>query len=149
MTNLGYYLANLDLISSIIGILSETKVKSAILPADLVIPEYSSRQKPSESEKGGVLLYISEHLQFIDREELDLLAYKSKETESKFVEIIRPKNKNIVVGCIYRHPLMSIDEFNNDVLTTLLEKISAENKTLILLGDFNIDLLMSDTDRSF
>ena len=42
---------------------------------------------------------------------------------------------------------MSIDEFNNDVLTTLLEKISAENKTLILLGDFNIDLLMSDTDR--
>ena len=37
---------------------------------------------------------------------------------------------------------MSIDEFNNDVLTTLLEKISAENKTFILLGDFNID-----TDR--
>ena len=53
----------------------------------------------------------------------------------------------MVVGSIYRHPLMSIDESNNDVLTTLLEKISAENKTLILLGDFNIDLLVSDTDR--
>lgn len=139
-------LGQLELDFSIIGI-TETKFQAETFSPDLVFPGYSARHKPSESEKGGALLYISNHLQFIDREELDLLAYKSKELESRFVEIIRPKDKNIIVGCIYRHPLMSVDEFNSDVLTPLLEKISAENKTLVLLGDFNIDLLLSDSDK--
>ena len=35
---------------------------------------------------------------------------------------------------------MSINEFN-DYLSLVLEKITAENKTIILLGDFNIDLI--------
>ena len=36
---------------------------------------------------------------------------------------------------------MSINEFNSDYLTPLLEKLSLENKNIVLLGDFNIDLL--------
>ena len=43
---------------------------------------------------------------------------------------------------------MSIDEFNEVFLLPLLEKASKENKPLILLGDFNINLLKSDTDNS-
>ena len=42
---------------------------------------------------------------------------------------------------------MSIDEFNEVFLLPLLEKASKENKPLILLGDFNINLLKSDTDN--
>ena len=36
---------------------------------------------------------------------------------------------------------MELSEFNSDYLTNLLEKLSLENKTLVLLRDFNADLL--------
>lgn len=35
---------------------------------------------------------------------------------------------------------MSIDEFNNDFLSSLLNKTSSENKLLFPMGDFNVDL---------
>ena len=50
------------------------------------------------------------------------------------------RKKNIIVGCIYKHPSMDIDDFNA-MFEKVLEKVSAENKELYLLGDFNIDLL--------
>ncbi|XP_057290769.1 uncharacterized protein LOC130613442 [Hydractinia symbiolongicarpus] len=109
------------------------------------LPGYSFTHTPTEGEKGGALLYVSNHLQFIERLDLDTLAYKSSELESKFIEIIQAKDKNMIVGCIYRHPSMSVDEFNNQFLMPLLEKASSENKPIFLLGDFNIDLLMSES----
>ena len=36
---------------------------------------------------------------------------------------------------------MDLNDFNNTFLNKLLDKISKENKTVFLLGDFNIDLL--------
>ena len=35
---------------------------------------------------------------------------------------------------------MNINEFNGDYLDELLDKLSKENKTIFLLGDFNINL---------
>ena len=37
---------------------------------------------------------------------------------------------------------MELTEFNIDYLSNLLEKLSLENKTLVLLGDFNANLLI-------
>ena len=39
---------------------------------------------------------------------------------------------------------MDLDEFNDNYLNTLLDKISKENKSVFLLGDFNVDLLKYD-----
>ena len=64
---------------------------------------------------------------------------------SKFIEIIRPNSKNIIVGYIYRHPRMSVDDFNNNYIMPLLVEISSRNKEIFLLGDFNRDLLKSDS----
>ena len=36
---------------------------------------------------------------------------------------------------------MNINEFNNDYLNDLLDKLSRENKTIFFLGSFNINLL--------
>ena len=36
---------------------------------------------------------------------------------------------------------MELSEFNNHFLSVLLEKISKENKMVVLLRDFNADLL--------
>ena len=42
---------------------------------------------------------------------------------------------------------MSINEFN-DIISPILHQISAENKSIILLGDFNIDLIKCCSDIS-
>ena len=36
---------------------------------------------------------------------------------------------------------MELLEFNSDYLVNLSEKLSLENKTLVLLGDFNAEIL--------
>ena len=53
-----------------------------------------------------------------------------------FIEV-NLKNGKVVIGCIYRHPSMELLEFNNDYLANLLDTLSSENKTVVLLGDFN------------
>ena len=51
------------------------------------------------------------------------------------------KKLNIVVGVIYRHPSMDLNDFNCNYLNKLLENISKEQKSIFLLGDFNVNLL--------
>ena len=67
--------------------------------------------------------------------------------ESSFIEIIIPNKKNIVAGCIYRHPSssISIEEFTKKYLDPILQKLSIENKMCTLMADFNINLLKSET----
>ena len=43
---------------------------------------------------------------------------------------------------------MSLEEFNENYLNVLLEKISKEDKSFFLLGDFNVDLLKYDKHNS-
>ena len=135
----------LDFNFSIIG-LTETRLKkdaSASMP--ITIEGYSYEHTPTESSCGGALLYISNKFNYKPRN--DLLLYKSLHLESVFIEILFPNKSNLIVGCIYRHPCMSIDEFN-DVISPILHKISTENKIIILLGDFNIDLIKCSTNAS-
>ena len=109
---------------------------------NLEISNYSREYCTTESSAGGTVLYIKNIHSFIPRPDLQI--YKSTHLESNFVEIINPKKPNIIVGCIYRHPCMDLNEFNDSFLNTLLDKISKENKSIFLLGDFNIDLLRYD-----
>ena len=93
---------------------------------------------------GGALLYINKNINFKLRN--DLKIYEYKELESVFIEIINRKGKNTIVGCIYRHPCMEVTEFNDVFLQNILEKLSYENKEIIIMGDFNIDTMKSDTN---
>ena len=45
------------------------------------------------------------------------------------------------MGVIYRHPSMDLTDFNSNYLNKLLENISKEQKSIFLLGDFNVNLL--------
>ena len=85
------------------------------------------------------LLCTSNHLSYKPRN--DLCIYKSTKSELTFTEILNPKKtNNVIVGCIYRHTHMDFNEFNDYYVNNLLDKLSKENKTVILLGDFNIGL---------
>ena len=41
---------------------------------------------------------------------------------------------------------MSVEEFNENYLTPLLKKITFENKNIFLTGDYNINLLNTETN---
>ena len=74
--------------------------------------------------------------------------YKSAELESTFTEIINHKKSNILAGCIYIHPVVDLNEFKDYYLNELLHKLSSENKSVILLIDFNVDLMKYDNHHS-
>ena len=59
-------------------------------------------QTSTESTAGEALLYINKRHSCKTRP--DLAIYKSKKLESIFVHVVLPKNSNLIVGCIYKHP---------------------------------------------
>ena len=87
--------------------LTETKIKTNCNPkSDIKIEGYKEPVgMPTEAEKGGVLIYAQENINFIPREDLNI--QKSKELESYFIEAINTNGKNIIIGVIYRHPCMN------------------------------------------
>ena len=110
------------------------------------MPGYNIEHTATESSNDGTLLYIKQGINYKLRKDLQI--YKSKELESTFIEVLEPgmPRNNMIIGCIYRHPSMELSEFNNHFLSVLLEKISKEKKAVVLLGDFNADLLKYDHD---
>ena len=99
------------------------------------LSNYNIEHTPTKYDEGGVLLFISKQLNY--KNSNDLKMYQDKTLEYVFVEIISKTQKNTIVGCIYKHPKLSISDFTNTFLQPLLDKLSYENKSIILLGDFN------------
>ena len=46
-------------------------------------------------------------------------------------------NKNIIIGCIYRHPKANIEKYT-DELDELLKHLNQRKYQVVLLGDVNI-----------
>ena len=81
--------------------------------------------------------------------ENNLKIIKRKMLESIFIETINPNKKKLIVGSIYRHPCMKVNDFNNDFFSNLSEKLLKEkSKDFVLMGDFNVELLKYETDTN-
>ena len=139
------FLASTDVIFDVIQITESRLNRNKKHLATIDLPNYSTDHCPADGASGGALLYIKEDLIYKSR--INLKIYKRRELEPPFIEIIKPKLKNVIVGCIYRHPYMKLQEFNNDFMTYLSKKLLKEkNKQIILMGDFNADLLKYKND---
>ena len=120
--------------------ITETRIrKDVTITSNLSLNNYSMEFTPTESSAGGTLLYIANHLSYKSRNDLNI--YKKSELESTFIEVINPQKSNIIIGSIYRYPSMDHDDFNKIFLNKLLEKVYKEQKSVYLLGDFNVNLL--------
>ena len=74
---------------------------------------------------------------------------EEKELEPIFIETLQKTSKNVIFGCIYRHPCMYPIEFNDLFLKSLTERLTNENdKEVILLGVFNNDLIKSNSNAN-
>ena len=135
-------LSNLNLKFTIIAITETwlTETNCDLYEMTGYVSEHNYRK---HRKGGGVSLYIQDHIEYKYRS--DLIEF-NEILETLFIEI--PRNiyseKPIIIGVVYRPPNTDIQKFN-EILDNILVKIKCENKYLYLLGDFNINLMNSDS----
>ena len=128
--------------------LTESKTKNnSVSPTNIELENYSIEYTPTEIAAGGALLYINKRLSYHPRNDLNIST--PDKLESIFIKIVCPKSSNnIIVGCIYKHPSLQVNDFTNDITLTLLEKLNKEESNkLFFLGNFNTNLLQYETSE--
>ena len=102
----------------------------------------------SNSSKGGTCIYRKNKFDAIEREDLKII---NDHFESNWIEIKNKNCKNVIVGCIYRHPHDNLDIYNSflDYIEIIFNKINKENKEIYLCGDFNSDIIKIDYQNSY
>ena len=123
-------------------VLSESRFshKSSV-PHNLDLENYSLISNETEAAAGGTAMYICNTICFKVRNDISSALYKVKQLESTFIEIIEKGHNNVIVGCIYKHPTMPVNEFTDLYLEPIIDKINKEKKRCVFLADFNINLL--------
>ena len=75
---------------------------------------------------------------FTRRRDLDT---SSDGIESCWVELQHRKQKNLVIGCIYRHPKGNRDLFH-DNFKTQLKELNSKGHEILVLGDINENFVL-------
>ena len=98
----------------IIGI-SEHKINKNSMNVDFTLPRYTFYFNETESSYGRTGFFISDNLTFKQRP--DLLVDEPWRLESTFIELIFLYKRNMICGCICKHPGMKISRFNTYATT--------------------------------
>ena len=91
---------------------------------------------------GGISIFVHNNIQYNHRSDLDVIL---PFMECCFIEIIFNDKKYMIAG-IYRIPNTDINLFI-DKLNEIIEPLKSSSE-LILLGDFNINLLNNDSNKN-
>ena len=120
---------------NVIIALTESRIKkNSVSPINIELENYIIEHTPTETAAGGTWLYINKKLSYHQRNDLNF--YTSGKLESIFIEIVCPKSSNMIVECTYKHPSLQVNNFTNDIILSLLEKLNREkSKKIFLPGD--------------
>ena len=143
-SNFEHYLHNINVPFKIIG-LTETWTSDSTLGRYKYDNHVLYENCRPRKKGGGVALYISDDYSSSLRQDLSIM---NDSIESLFVEVegTEVSNNNTIVGVIYRPPKGDLELFLNTINEMLL-KLNQENKTLYIMGDFNLDLLKINQHR--
>ena len=90
---------------------------------------------------GGVAIYIRSVINYQERHDLE-----DEHLEAITVEISKPKSKLFLINAWYRPPDTPFEKFAN--FEDCLKKMDAENKEIILIGDYNCNWDPNHSNRS-
>ena len=62
------------------------------------------------------------------------------------IELARTAQKNVVIGCVYRHPKGNRELFHN-ILKKQLEQLNTKGHEVLVVGDLNENLLKYNEDK--
>ena len=115
---------------------------------NLYIPEGYDHEFLIRNNKdgGGVSLMISNEINYKIRSDLNTNTVDFQLLWIEITENSQMNSKNTIIGVIYRRPGSDIETFN-ELLGKVLETIKNENKTCIHTGDYNLDLLKTDSHQ--
>ena len=94
----------------------------------------------TNSHHGGSCILVKHGIMIKELNSLNKLG-EEKNFELSVIEIVK---QAIIVACIYRSPDGKIDIFFNK-LEMIIQKLIGKHKTLILCGDWNTNLLQSNS----
>ena len=143
--NLHHFISSTSWKFDILAITESSQKANENFKTKVKIDGYDLYKTGSITNKGGTVLYLNNNLNIFERVDLKV---QHEDFESTWGEIKNIKSKNIVVGCIYRHPRYNTKEFCA-YLEKCLIKLAKEKKEVYLCGDFNIDLLKIEINNSY
>ena len=108
--------------------------------------KWSDVNNDTVKKGGGVMLYISNKLQYTTRD-LQMHDISSKNIECQWVRIVLEKQRNVIVGNLYR-PWQGNVQDCIDYLENVTEQFDLTKEDLFIMGDFNIDFL-TKSDNSY
>lgn len=114
---------------------SESRLSSHISDAELSIPGYNIIRKDADGpNRTGLLVYVNQCIKYKLLPHFDI-----PELETLWLEVSLKKHKPVLIGLCYRNPSENsswIDHFDS-----MMDTVTLHQKEIILMGDFNIDLL--------
>ena len=129
---------DLKLHFDILGISESNILKSQCSTTNVSLQNFVIEKTSTKSTAGELLLYFDKRHSYKACPYITI--QKALNLESVYIEIILPNKSNLIVGCTYRYLCVDVCTFHDHV-THYQNKSSKEaNKTIVLLGDFNIDL---------
>ena len=87
------------------------------------------------------MIYVNDKLDHISKDNLNII---DDDFEAVWIEIKNKKSKNIVFGCVYRHPNRDPTKFF-EYLESTFAQLNKEKQSIFIMGDFNFDLLQYET----
>ena len=54
----------------------------------------------------------------------------------------------MIIEYVYKHPKHGVSDFTNNYITPLLDELTNENKDIMIMGDFNINLITYNDDKN-
>ena len=128
----------------VLGITETSENSDDSFLANVSLAGFKIYNTASNSARGGVALYACADFDTFERVDLKV---QDDGFQGVWLEIKNKGSKNIICGCVYRHPRYDNSSFLV-YMETILKKITDENKELYVCGDFNIDLLKIESGGS-
>lgn len=120
---------------------SETWFPSEFDTSLYLIPGYNLVSNNRRDKRGGgVALYIPSVMDYQICHELTIM---NDVLETIFVDVFIPGKRNVVLGVVYRPPQSNLNLFIDEVHNILSNPL-LNNKTIFLMGDYNLNLLTCD-----
>ena len=116
--------------------LTETRVDASFSNNSILIPGFTQIQRKDKTcRSGGICVQTTEHVT-VER----LINFESNDLELLWLRIMI-NTKSFILGTGYRNPELSVEYWDrlNDNITQVVDRYGSQN--LILLGDFNENLL--------
>ena len=104
------------IIFDFIGVSETKQLTDKDFISNVDIEGYQMYSQPSKSASGGVAIYVNNKLSHFRKDDLSVIEV---DFESLWIEIKNNKGKNIMCGCIYRHPNRDPNNFFEYILKTL------------------------------